>query len=137
MIKLYMYDKYIMLPSAFNYICEVKKLKNKVILLASDQLGNGEKELGEGILETFFTVLKQKEELPVAIFCMNRGVFTLTEQSLVSLQLADLERKGVDVLACKTCVDYYELQEKLVTGKVSGMAQFVELASEYEVITIS
>jgi intracellular sulfur oxidation DsrE/DsrF family protein len=115
----------------------VNKLNNKVILLASDQLGNGEKELGEGILETFFTVLKQKEELPVAIFCMNRGVFTLTEESLVSLQLADLERKGVDVLACKTCVDYYELNEKLVTGKVSGMAQFVELASEYEVITIS
>ena len=112
-------------------------MKNKVILLASDQLGNGEKELGEGILETFFTVLKQKEELPVAIFCMNRGVFTLTEESLVSLQLADLERKGVDVLACKTCVDYYELNEKLVIGKVSGMAQFVELASEYEVITIS
>ena len=112
-------------------------MKNKVILLASDQLGNGEKELAEGILETFFTVLKQKEELPVAIFCMNRGVFTLTEESLVSLQLADLERKGVDVLACKTCVDYYELKEKLVTGKVSGMAQFVDLASEYEVITIS
>ena len=112
-------------------------MKNKVILLASDQLGNGEKELGEGILETFFTVLKQKEELPVAIFCMNSGVFTLTEESLVSLQLADLERKGVDVLACKTCVDYYELNEKLVTGKVSGMAQFVELASEYEVIKIS
>ena len=112
-------------------------MKNKVILLASDQLGNGEKELGEGILETFFTILKQKEELPVAVFCMNRGVFTLTEESLVSLQLADLERKGVDVLACKTCVDYYELNDKLVTGKVSGMAQFVELASEYEVITIS
>ena len=92
-------------------------MKNKVILLASDQLGNGEKELGEGVLETFFTVLKQKEELPVAIFCMNRGVFTLTEESLISLQLADLERKGVDVLACKTCVDYYELNEKLVTGK--------------------
>ena len=112
-------------------------MKNKVILLASDQLGNGEKELGEGILETFFTVLKQKEELPVAIFCMNRGVFTLTEESLVSLQLAELEGNGVEILACKTCVDYYELQEKLVTGKVSGMAQFIELASEYEVITIS
>ena len=68
-------------------------MKNKIILLASDQLGNGEKELGEGILETFFTVLKQKEELPVAIFCMNRGVFSLTEESLVSLQLADLEKK--------------------------------------------
>ena len=70
-------------------------MKNKVILLASDQLGNGEKELGEGILETFFTILKQKEELPVAVFCMNSGVFTLTEESLVSLQLADLEGRSM------------------------------------------
>ena len=62
----------------------MNKLKNKVILLASDQLGKGEKELGEGILETFFTILKQKEDLPVAVFCMNQGVFTLTEESLVS-----------------------------------------------------
>ena len=112
-------------------------MKNKVILLASDQLGTGEKQLGETILETFFTVLKQKEELPVAIFCMNSGVFTLTEESLISLQLADLERKGVDVLACKTCVDYYELGEKLTAGKISGMAQFIELAAKYEVITLS
>lgn len=112
-------------------------MKNKVILLASDQLGKGEKELGEGILETFFTVLKQKEDLPVAVFCMNRGVFTLTEESLVSLQLKELEDKGVDILACKTCVDYYELGEKITVGKISGMAHFVELAAKYEVMTLS
>jgi selenium metabolism protein YedF len=112
-------------------------LKNKVILLASDQMGKGDTELGQGILETFFTILKQKEELPIAIFCMNRGVFTLTESSLVSLQLKELEEKGIDVLACKTCVDFYELNEKLVVGKISGMANFIELASKYEVITLS
>ncbi len=115
----------------------MEKLKNKVILLSSDQLGKGEKELGEGILETFFTILKQKEELPVAVFCMNEGVFTLTEQSLVSLQLKDLEEKGVDILACKTCVDYYKLDGKLTVGKISGMDHFIELASTYEVITLS
>ena len=76
-------------------------MKNKVILLASDQLGTGEKQLGETILETFFTVLKQKEELPVAIFCMNSGVFTLTEESLISLQLADLEKKVLMFLHVK------------------------------------
>ena len=92
-------------------------MNNKVILLASDQLGKGEKELGEGILETFFTILKQREDLPAAVFCMNQGVFTLTEESLVSLQLKELEDKGVDVLACKTCVDYYELGEKLTSRK--------------------
>jgi intracellular sulfur oxidation DsrE/DsrF family protein len=115
----------------------VKKLKNKVILLTSDQLGKGEAVLGEGILETFFTILKQKEELPAAVFCLNRGVLALTENSLVSLQLKELEEKGVDVLACKTCVDFYELNGKLVAGKISGMDRFIELAAKYEVITLS
>jgi intracellular sulfur oxidation DsrE/DsrF family protein len=112
-------------------------MKNKVILLSSDQLGNGEPELGEGLLETFFTLLKQNDELPVAVFCMNRGVFTLTERSFVSLQLKELEERGLEVLACKTCVDYYELNDKLIAGKISGMAQFIELASKYEVLTLS
>ncbi|WP_018665078.1 DsrE family protein [Heyndrickxia acidiproducens] len=112
-------------------------MKNKVILLTSDQLGKGETGLGEGLLETFFTILKQKEELPAAVFCVNRGVFTLTESSLVSLQLKELEEKGVDVLACKTCVDFYELNNKLTAGKISEMAQFIELASKYEVLTLS
>ncbi|MDR7239080.1 DsrE family protein [Neobacillus drentensis] len=97
----------------------------------------GERELGEGILETFFTILKQKEELPAAVFCMNSGVFTLTEKSFVSLQLKELEEKGIEVLACKTCVDFYELNDKLIAGKISGMAQFIELASKYEVITLA
>nr|WP_295972923.1 DsrE family protein [uncultured Bacillus sp.] len=112
-------------------------MKNKVILVSSDQLGSGESELGEGILETFFTLLKQREELPAAVFCMNRGVFTLTDSHLVSLQLKELEEKGVEVLACKTCVDYYQIADKLVAGKISGMANFIELAAKYEVITIS
>ncbi len=112
-------------------------MKNKVILLSSDQFGKGEKELGEGILETFFTLLKQNSELPKAIFCMNSGVFTLTENSFVSVHLKELEKKGVDVIACKTCVDYYDVENKLVAGKIGGMPQFIELASKYEVITLS
>jgi len=63
-------------------------------------------------------------------------VFALTESSLVSLQLRELEEKGVDVLACKTCVDFYELNDKLAAGKISGMARFIELAAKYEVITL-
>ncbi|WP_313800612.1 DsrE family protein [Cytobacillus sp.] len=112
-------------------------MNNKVILLSSDQLGKGDKELGEGVLETFFTLLKQREELPAAIFCMNRGVFTLTDSSFVSVHLKELETKGVEVLACKTCVDYYKIEEKLVAGKISGMPHFIDLASKYEVLTIS
>jgi len=112
-------------------------MKNKVVLVSSSSLGQGDKELGEGILETFFTLLKQKDELPKAIFLMNNGVYALTEDSFVSVHLKELEEKGVEVLACKTCVDYYKLEEKLVAGKISSMGRFIELAGAYEVVTIS
>lgn len=112
-------------------------MENKVILVLSDQLGQGDRNLGEGVLETFFTLLKQKEQKPKAIFCMNRGVFTMTDQSLVSVHLKELENQGVEVLACKTCADYYEVSDKLTAGKISGMDKFIELSSQYEVLTLS
>lgn len=112
-------------------------MKNKVILVSSDTLGKGEKELGEGILETFFTLLKQREDLPTAVFFMNSGVLTLTEQSLVSVHVQELEEKGVDILACKTCVDYYKIEDQLIAGKISSMGAFIDLAAKHEVITIA
>jgi intracellular sulfur oxidation DsrE/DsrF family protein len=112
-------------------------MENKVILLASDQFGKGDISLGENVLETFFTLIKQIEKKPVAIFCMNRGVFALTEQSLASLHMAELQKSGVGIFACKTCVDYYGVEGMISTGQISSMAHFVELASQFEVITIS
>ncbi len=112
-------------------------MKNKIILVCSDQLGTGDKLLGENILETFFTLLKQKEDKPVAIFCMNRGVFTMTDNSLVSVHLKELADQGVTILACKTCSDYYGVTDQLTVGIPSSMSHFIELASKYEVLTIS
>jgi intracellular sulfur oxidation DsrE/DsrF family protein len=112
-------------------------MKNKVILVSSDKLGEGDAGLGETVLETFFTLLKQREDLPHAIFCMNRGVFTLTDESFVSVHLKELSEKGVSIFACKTCVDHYHLEEKLTVGSISTMGHFIELSSQYEVLTIS
>lgn len=108
----------------------------KVILVTSDRLGTGDEELGKQVLETFFNLLKQREELPAAIFCMNEGVFALTEQSFASLHIKEISQKGVKVYACKTCVDYYNVEQQLITGEISSMGHFLDLASKYEVITI-
>lgn len=112
-------------------------MNNKVILVSSNQLGRGDQILGENILETFFTILKQRDDLPAAVFCMNSGVLTMTEESLISVHLKELEQKGVAILACKTCADHYGVSEKLTVGKISGMGDFIELAAKYEVLTIS
>ena len=111
-------------------------MRNKVLLVGSNRLGTGPDDLGEMLLETYFTILKQREELPAAVFFLNSGVLTLTEDSLISVHLKELEEKGVNLLVCKTCVDYYGIEEQLVAGKISGMADFVELAAKYEVVRL-
>ena len=112
-------------------------MKNKVIFLTTDSIGSGERELGAQLLETFATLLQQREQLPAAVFCVNRGVLALTEQSFASLHLKELEARGVPVLACGTCVDYYGIRDRLAAGEVSSMGRFLELAEQYEVITIA
>lgn len=108
-----------------------------MILLLSNTLGKGDEVLGENLLETYFTLLKQEEGLPSVIFCMNSGVLTLTEDSFVSLHLMELEKLGVEVLACKTCTDHYEITERLTAGKLSSMKEMIQLSQEHQVITIT
>jgi len=112
-------------------------MKNKVILLTSDQFGFGDANLGQGVLETFFVLMKKREELPAAVFCMNRGVYALTKRSFASVHLAEMAEAGVSVLACKTCVDHYGVEAELTTGEISSMAAFVELAAVHDVLTIA
>ncbi|KZE64914.1 transcriptional regulator [Fictibacillus phosphorivorans] len=113
-------------------------MQNKIILVTTDSFGTGnDSALGENVMETYFTVLKQQSDLPAAIFFMNRGVYCLTEQSLCSLHLKEMEDKGVKVFGCKTCVDHYNVEKELAAGEISGMAHFVELSAKYEVITIA
>ena len=53
----------------------------------------------------------------------NRGNGT----SNSALQWAqELERQGVEILACGTCLNYYGLTEQLAVGSVTNMYQIVE-----------
>ena len=114
-------------------------MNRKVIFLTTDSFGDGDRELGVRLLETFLTLLKQREQeqLPAAVFCVNRGVLALTEQSFASLHLKELANRGVPVLACGTCVNYYGIQDQLAAGEVSSMGRFMELAAQYEVLTLA
>ncbi len=112
-------------------------MSSKVILLSSDRLGAGDAELGRSLLETFFVLLEQRDEKPAAIFCVNRGVFALTDESFASIHLGKIADAGVPVLACKTCVDHYGLEDRLTTGEISSMSAFLDLAAEHEVLTLA
>ena len=57
---------------------------------------------------------------------MNSGVKLAIEGSPVLESLDKLEREGVSLLVCGTCLNYFEVKDKLRQGKISNMYEIAE-----------
>jgi len=92
-----------------------------VVFVPSDCLGRGPAELGERLLGAFFHTLLEVEPKPKTIIFMNSGVKLTVEGSRALDDLRALANLGVDILACGTCLGYFEITDKLAVGRVSNM----------------
>jgi selenium metabolism protein YedF len=97
-----------------------------VMLVASDRLGDGAEELGRLLMKNFVISLLDQDELPDRILFLNSGVFLTTEGSEVLEALAKLGNRGLEVLSCGACLDFYQLKEKLRAGGVTNMYTIAE-----------
>ncbi len=110
------------------YTCEVvssQEEKSKVLLITSDSMGE-EKELGKLLMRAFLSTLKESFKRPKKMIFVNRGVFLTTSGSPVIDVLKDLEKMGVEVLSCGTCLDYFGLKDELKVGSITNMYDTVE-----------
>jgi selenium metabolism protein YedF len=98
----------------------------QVVLITSDQLGVGDERLGEILMKAFLNTLWDYEPKPAKLLFINNGVRLTTEGSEVLETLELLEKKGVQVFSCGTCLEYYNLGEKLRVGLVSNMYATVD-----------
>jgi len=96
-----------------------------VLLVTSDRLGEGADELGRILMKSFLNTVWDSETKPERIIFLNAGVRLAVEDSEVLDTLALLEASGVAVLSCGTCLDYYNLREKLKAGQVTNMKAIV------------
>jgi len=67
---------------------------------------------------------------------LNRGVFLTTEGSEVINDLKELEKIGVEIISCGTCLDYYNLKEKLQVGSVGNMYTIAEKMSKSRAVVL-
>jgi intracellular sulfur oxidation DsrE/DsrF family protein len=59
------------------------------------------------------------------------------EDSSVLEDLRALANKGVDILACGTCLSYYNVKEKIAVGEISNMYSILEaLQAAQKVISL-
>jgi len=105
---------------------EDKKDEGYCIIFSKDTFGSGERELGNILIRSFIYTLKDASKMPSTLIFVNSGVNLTTEGSEVIGVLKELEEKGVKILSCGTCLDYYNLKEKLQVGSISNMYEIME-----------
>ncbi len=107
------------------------------VFIGKDIIGAGNEELGKSLMKMYFYTISEGDDLPKSILFMNDGVKvpTLNEQAIEHLK--DLESKGVEILVCGACLNFYELEEKLKVGRISNMYDITNCMKEAsKVITL-
>lgn len=101
-------------------IFETKKL-DEIIVLSSDEMGKGSSELGKMLMKNFIYALTESDSLPSHILLYNSGVKLASEDEETIKDLKKLAQKGVQIVVCGLCLNYFGLESKLAVGSVSNM----------------
>lgn len=100
-----------------------------VVAIGKNAMGEGNKELGETLIKGFIYSLTELPSLPKVVIFFNSGVYLTADGANTISDLKKLEEKGTQILSCGTCLNYYQLQEKLAVGQVADMYKITETMS--------
>jgi selenium metabolism protein YedF len=98
-----------------------------VIAISSDRMGTGDDELGSILMQNFIKAVKDLDKLPSRILFYNKGVTLATRKSPVIRDLADLDKMGVEIILCATCVNHLGIEDQIGTGTLSNMYTIAEI----------
>lgn len=111
-------------------------LSKSTIAIGSDKMGTGGQELGDVLMKSFIYTVRETEPYPESIVFYNSGVNLTCEGSPVLDDLMALSEYGVDIQSCGTCLDYYNLKDKLGVGGISNMYAIYEKMKNANTINI-
>ncbi|MGB9723768.1 MAG: sulfurtransferase-like selenium metabolism protein YedF [Chloroflexia bacterium] len=98
-----------------------------VLMVPGETMGRGESaELGHVLIRAFFHTLLEIERRPDVIIFYNSGVRLVVEGSPILEDLRALAEQGVQILACGTCLGYFDLKDRVAVGTVSNMYAIAE-----------
>lgn len=109
----------------------------KTILITNEFLGAGDEELGAMLMGSFLRKLSVAENLPKEIIFYNSAVKLLAEGSAVLDGIEMLSKKGVEITACGTCVNFFKLNKVMDPVQIGDMAGIIhELMTSEHVVTV-
>ncbi|MBI9078255.1 MAG: sulfurtransferase-like selenium metabolism protein YedF [Pseudodesulfovibrio sp.] len=105
----------------------IADLENQKILvfIASDVIGSGDDELGRKLMYSFLLTLREMGNDLWRIVILNGGVKLAVPENPCMKELQHLEKQGISVLVCGTCLEHFGLTGRQKIGEVTNMLDVV------------
>lgn len=120
--------------AAEEYQCQVPDRVKMLYVIAADTMGRGSEQLGWALLQTYVQTIKEVRPLPSKIVLYNSGVRLVATESGALEALRSLQEAGVEILACGTCLDFYQLKSAIQVGQISNMHEIMTAMAEADKI---
>jgi len=105
-------------------VCDVPQAAGPTIVqVTSSVMGHGDDDLGNLLLRSFLKTQAQLETKPSAIIFYNDGVKLCCQGSLLIDDLRGLESDGIEIIACGTCLNFFNMADQLEVGRVTDMLE--------------
>ncbi|RRD39606.1 sulfurtransferase-like selenium metabolism protein YedF [Leptotrichia sp. OH3620_COT-345] len=106
---------------------------NYITVINKKTMGHGSDELGNKLIKAYLYALSEQEVLPKKIVFYNEGAILVDKnRSHVLSELKELENKGVEIVCCGVCLEYYNVE--IAIGKPTNMYFIVEDMRKNKVI---
>ena len=105
---------------------EASQYACRVGVSRSSYMGEGREELGSVLIKGVIYALSQQDNPPETMLFYNGGAKLTCEGSESLEDLKELKSRGVKIFTCGTCLNYYELSDKLAVGEVTNMYDIAE-----------
>ncbi|WP_319589762.1 DsrE family protein [uncultured Draconibacterium sp.] len=94
----------------------MNSFKNILIQITHNGMGSGDDELGQLLVKNYLSLLCEEEQPPKVITFYNEGVKLICSGSAALESLKTLAEKGVKLVACKTCLNHFQILDKVEVG---------------------
>ncbi|MBP8646379.1 MAG: sulfurtransferase-like selenium metabolism protein YedF [Syntrophobacteraceae bacterium] len=99
------------------------------MLLGTDRIGKGDDTLGRKLVVSFIGILKKMRPEPWRLILLNGGVKLTVEGSECLPPLQALEKEGIRIPVCGTCLNHFGLIEKKQVGESTNMLDIVTVTA--------
>ena len=99
--------------------------KKIMVMVANDRMGHGDDTLGEKLMVSFLKTLKEMGEELWRLVFVNNGVKLTIGGSEVLPVIKELEKEGIHILVCGTCLTHFDLLDQKQAGETTNMLDIV------------